>query len=351
MIYHITGDGVYSRQFYELMRKYREVISIPQHFVFINSVSKTTFSGRNTSTFFSFWSLFFFFIKLKKSDRVVLHSYNHPWLYILCFIFWWRLNKMAWVIWGYDLYFYNSYTISLKFRMYEFLRRKTIRSFGFIVTDVFGDFEIAREVYRIKGTYLDAGYPSFGLVGKAAKVEERASVINILLGNSADPSNRHFEMLNVIDQYADENFKVYMPLSYGGDAEYINMVISKGKSMLGSKFIPVIKFMEYEDYATFLKTIDVMICLHDRQQAQGNLWIVLSNGGKVYMNSNVSTFKMFKEHGLCVYSIGADWTESFDSFVSMPVRTREENNSKINEYFSLHKVVEKWKVVYKCMLK
>ena len=69
--------------------------------------------------------------------------------------------------------------------------------------------------------------------------------LNILLGNSADPSNNHKEVLDKLRSYATENIRIYCPLSYG-DRKYAQIVSDYGRLMFGEKFLALRDFMPFD---------------------------------------------------------------------------------------------------------
>jgi hypothetical protein len=114
--------------------------------------------------------------------------------------------------------------------------------------------------------------------------------LNILLGNSADPSNNHIEALERLLPFKGQEIKIYAPLSYG-DQNHANKVISQGKEWFGDKFVPMTYFMPFEVYLEFLKSIDIAIFNHRRQQAMGNSIMLLGMGKTIFMRSDVSHWR------------------------------------------------------------
>ena len=60
---------------------------------------------------------------------------------------------------------------------------------------------------------------------------------NILIGNSADPSNNHIDIFEKIKNFNFKNKKIIVPLSYPENYEYyIAKVIIKGEKNFWGKF-------------------------------------------------------------------------------------------------------------------
>jgi len=131
---------------------------------------------------------------------------------------------------------------------------------------------------------------------------KKSSTINIQIGNSADPSNEHFEMLEILEKYRDEDIKIFAPLSYG-PKDYAYKVKDEGEKIFGDKFVAMLDFMPFEEYLTFLGEIDIAIFNHKRQQAMGNTISLLGLGKKVYMRNGVSQWGFFDKINVKVYDI------------------------------------------------
>jgi hypothetical protein len=111
--------------------------------------------------------------------------------------------------------------------------------------------------------------------------------INILVGNSADPSNNHLDVLDKLEAHKNENIKIYVPLSYG------NQVIAEEKKRFGDKFIPRTEMMPFQNYLEFMGLIDIAIFNHKRQQAIGNTITLLGLRKKVFIRSDVVQWQFF----------------------------------------------------------
>lgn len=346
MIYHIFNYGVYAKQFYSFTYSNKVLCDIPQCFVLLNCKNLEVRTWNNVLLVSSFKNLFSLFYRLSEHDKVILHSYNHPYLYFLCFLFLKKIKVFSWSVWGSDLYFYRIKK-TLKYKIYEFLRRKTIPHFAYLLTDIEGDYILAKEIYHIESDFISIGYPFLGIRSIPMKtVEKPIGEISFLLGNSADYSNKHIEMLDALIPYRKMNIKIYMPLSYGGNIAYIKEIVQQGKYLFGNKFIPLLDFIPYNDYVNLLCKIDVMLSIQERQQAVGNIWIVLSNGGKVYLNSNVTTVATLKRDGIRVFDYKDFKNKSLEEIVSMPYDSRLENNKKIGSLYSEEAMCLKWLSFY-----
>ncbi|MFC6669723.1 TDP-N-acetylfucosamine:lipid II N-acetylfucosaminyltransferase [Marinobacterium aestuariivivens] len=173
----------------------------------------------------------------------------------------------------------------------ELFRRWVIPRIGNFITYVPGDFRLVKKWYGAKGTYKEClMYPSNVFVPIALTDVER-NIITVMVGNSADPSNNHKEILYQLTRLKDQEFKVVCPLSYG-DAQYAEEITAIGRCLFGERFIPLRDFIPYQDYVKVLSEIDIAVFAHRRQQGMGNIITLLGLGKK-------SICGMMLHHGIC----------------------------------------------------
>ena len=235
--------------------------------------------------------------ELNKADKIVLHGLFSSLLILLLFLQPWLLRKCYWIIWGGDLYVHSINRGDWRWRIKEWFRRPVIRGLGHLVTYVTGDVELARQWYGARGFHHEClAYPSNTYRPTELPVERHAG-LHILVGNSADPSNEHLEILRLLQAHSDNSIKVFVPLSYG-DPGYAETVVEQGKRLLGERFIPLRDFMPYNDYLKLLAGIDVAIFNHRRQQGMGNIIALLGMGKTVCLRSDTTSWQTLTGMGL-----------------------------------------------------
>lgn len=288
------------------------------------------------------WAKFVGYIKLIQllngADKIILHGLFNPKITSILFLMPWLLKKCYWVIWGGDLYVYQRSKKNWKWKIKEIIRRPVIKNMGHMVSCVPGDVELARQWYGAQGEYIEClMYLSNVVDPNIIKTTDEDKVdhsgFNILVGNSADPSNNHIETLEKLLPYKDYEIKIIVPLSYG-DWDHAQKVIVKGKKWFGDKFIPLTSFMAFEEYILFLNSIDIAIFNHGRQQAMGNTINLLGMGKTVYMRADVSHWRMLFDLGVSLNIIS-----DFSLELSSTSETRK-NSDIVREYFSSKKLVE-----------
>ncbi|MNF42841.1 4-alpha-L-fucosyltransferase [compost metagenome] len=125
---------------------------------------------------------------------------------------------------------------------------------------------------------------------------------SILVGNSASAENNHIDSFSLLHQIGVDDRKVITPLSYG-DARYRDLILIKGREFLRECFEPLIDFMPISEYVRVLESCGFVVMNHVRQQAVGNIVIMLYLGAKVFVRKECPTYAYFKEQGAVIFSI------------------------------------------------
>tara|TARA_B110000208_G_scaffold181337_1_gene231966 strand:+ start:507 stop:1646 length:1140 start_codon:yes stop_codon:yes gene_type:complete len=126
----------------------------------------------------------------------------------------------------------------------------------------------------------------------------------ILVGNSADPSNNHLDAFRWLHQQPfTSGRRVVVPLNYGGNEKYKQVVLAAGKEYFGELFYPILDFMQYNAYISLLKSCDVVVMNHLRQQGLGNIFMALAFGTTVYLQSSTTVSKELSKQGFAFMEI------------------------------------------------
>lgn len=268
---------------------------------------------------------------MKNAEKIILHGLFNNHLFYLLAVQPWLLKKCYWAIWGGDLYIRNAEVRGWRWKKNEIFRSIVIKRMGHLITYIAGDVERARQWYGAKGIYHECIMYQSNLVNPSITVEKNPSPeeagLNILLGNSADPSNNHIEALERLLPYKDKDIKIYTPLSYG-DQDYAQKVIDHGQEWFGEKFVAVTDFMPLESYLEFLKSLDFAIFNHQRQQAMGNTITLLGMGKTVLMRRDVSQWQFLN-------GLGIKLNDVQDLMLEPLERDEAQKNARIvHSYFS-----------------
>jgi dTDP-N-acetylfucosamine:lipid II N-acetylfucosaminyltransferase len=125
---------------------------------------------------------------------------------------------------------------------------------------------------------------------------------NILIGNSASLTNNHIETIDFLKKILTSNRKIMCPLSYG-DNKYGDYIESYGKLVLGDKFKSLRNFMTYSEYVNSISRCSHVIMNHLRQQAGGNVALMVLMGAKVFLNKQNPLFDHYKKLGATIFSM------------------------------------------------
>lgn len=259
-----------------------------------------------------------------KVDKVFCHSlfdievvdylYNHKDI---------LKNKSYWVIWGGDLY--NA-------RRDE--KNDYVRSnFKGYLTDF--DTDVAKDKYNLYNKNFYCIHAIFPITKKMIEntTKLKKDFIQIQINNSCDDST--LQMLDVLSRFKDENIKITTILSYG-KMQFKDEIINKGKSLFGNKFIYIDSYLPPEDYAQFIAQNDILILNQNRQQGIGNTIASLALGKKVFIRSDISTYKKLKDFNIKVYDTNKITDINFKDFI-------ENNNFKNNQTFAIKFFDENYK--------
>jgi hypothetical protein len=150
--------------------------------------------------------------------------------------------------------------------------------------------------------FLQWNYWTAGMDLLGAAPIESSSACNILLGNSATPENNHLEAMRLIADAAGHDRKIICPLSYGIPA-YASMISSEGKQLFGDRFMPLLDFMATAPYLEMLRSCSVAAMNHLRQQAMGNIIMMLWLGARVFLNHENPINKAMASLGVDMHDI------------------------------------------------
>lgn len=275
--------------------------------------------------------------KMNQADKIILHSLFDIRIIQILFFSPWLLKKCYWVMWGADLYTYQLSERNKSWYKKELFRRPVIKNIGHLVTYIKGDVDLARKWYGAKGEYHECLMYLSNIYKTLDVPDTQSDTINIQIGNSADPSNNHIEILDKMLPFKDKNIRIYAPLSYG-DKAHAKQVISIGKELFGDKFIALTDFMPFEQYLKFLGSIDIAIFNHKRQQAMGNTITLLGLGKTVFIRSDTTQWRFFKDKNIKVYD--SIKLESLDK------KEHLDNILKVKDYFSGETLIKQYSEIF-----
>lgn len=284
-------------------------------------------------------------LKFNRAKKIILHGLFDFRVVVILALMPWLLKKCYWVLWGGDLYRRRNSERNLRWYIHEFFRTIVIRNFKKIVTTVPGDYDLAVHWYGTKAGFKQSlMYTSHvsRCVDPATFELNGKSRLNIQLGNSADPENRHIEIFNHLKILKKEyDFQLFCPLSYG-NKDYAEEVINEGNRLFMDSFYPMEDFMSFSDYTRYMDTIDIAIFNHQRQQAMGNIIGLLSLGKTVYLPKEQTPYEFLTSLGITVYATDV----LLDGIKILSKENSVKNQLIVNQVFSRNKLISSWEDVF-----
>lgn len=260
-----------------------------------------------------------------------------------------RKGQLVLICWGGDIYDARALLaeggLHLRTRLTEFLKKRVIKSCNVFMTFACADIEILENYYGANGKQFDCLYPSNAHVEFLDNLKlqkKESSVCRVLLGNSATRSNQHMQALKILERFAGENIEIICPLSYG-DRDYADEVISYGKKLFDSKFIPILNYMNVEEYSNLLNSIQVAVFNHNRQQGTGNIEIISYLEKKIYLRSDTTTWKHYVERDQCkFFDVSSIDNMSFSQFQHIDNSDAQFNVDYFGKIWDINYVKSLW---------
>ncbi len=160
----------------------------------------------------------------------------------------------------------------------------------------------AKEFYDLPvGSSYPVGFPYDNICMKESNG-------NILLGNSASPTNNHLDLLHIIQAKKQSGQQILIPLSYG-DSKYANWLINR----IDRKNVQtILDFMPLDEYMKLFDSCSYAVIGSIRQQAMWNVFYALSRGIKVFLYKDSIMYKSLINMGYVVYAIDDITSNSFE---------------------------------------
>ena len=234
-------------------------------------------------------------------------------------------------------------------RLYQ-QKLQTMKRIDYLVLpkEDIAEYEFVRQLYPgitcefAPGVYSQ-NYDAANLV--PTKQYQQGEPLNLLVGNSADPSNNYLDAFGWLAKQIKKSarpIRIHTILSYG-DKINRDLVIAKGKAIFGDNFVPITSFMNRDEYISFLNSMDMLVMYHNRQQAVGNIMTMITLGKPVLMKGKSPIFQMMKEQGCSsVYDVIKVSLKQSESIVKNAIESRQENADIVRRIYSEETRLEDW---------
>ncbi|KEO73461.1 TDP-N-acetylfucosamine:lipid II N-acetylfucosaminyltransferase [Anditalea andensis] len=270
-------------------------------------------------------------LSLKQANsfkRIIIHYHNESTAYFL------EKNKIPfykviWVLWSGDLYntpFYSkpiyqpitnklTYVYNNRFnkkikeiikgllkREGTVLHRKSFKRIKFIASPFEKDVLEARNLFSQDFVHIPFAFLSVDeLFDRDLLQDLEVNGNKILIGHSGVPEGNHLEAFDIIKKFKI-NHIILCPLSYG-NLDYINEIRTKGNTIFGTRFEPIMDFLPKKEYYNMLSQVGFAIFNNNVQQGFGNVLGLIFLGVKVFLNPSNSIYFQFKQWGIVVYNL------------------------------------------------
>lgn len=295
-------------------------------------------------------------------DAIFLHSLS---ALPLRFFYKYKFKtKLFWFSWGFDIYQLPASRPLIPLRLYHNETRKVLRDIDkskhsiltrnfnltFIIEKiihqlykkVLSKIDYHSGVLSYESNLIKSKYKNF----KAAQVQFNYTDINniptynipkgnnILVGNSPAPTNNHLDLIPYLKKIDTSNRKIIVPLNYGGDKDYIEIITKEYKKNFGESFIPLLEFMPANKYFEIINSCSDAVFMLERQQAIGNISYCFCRGMKVYLSETSPMYEYYKNEKYRVYSIQKEFNQQ-NVQTSLKLEEMERNYTLIKSSYKM----------------
>ena len=236
--------------------------------------------------------------------------------------------------------------------MHKVMLRFTMRRLGGTINLIQGDRDILLQAIDMdKSKTFVAPMPNdplkhfdFYSIRENAPV---SSVHKILIGHSSFRTEDHIPAFHALEHLKNENIQIICPLSYG-DLKYREKILEAGKNIFGDKFVPILDYMDKEDYIKFLAQCDAGVYFTQTQQGMGNISLLLSLGRKVYMHpQSTAMWSRYKDELNYIFYPTTDLNNiTIEELVNFPEEYAQYNMKKAKEIREGNAEKELWEKVF-----
>ncbi len=155
---------------------------------------------------------------------------------------------------------------------------------------------------------------------------------DILVGNSATPSNNHIELFETLNGLDIDGRRLVVPLNYGIPA-YGEKIAQIGRAKFGSCFFALRDFMPLDEYSELLGGCGTIMMNHVRQQAGTTIATGLYKGAKIYLRNENIVGPFYRKMGMRLWSIQDDLNAESDIFGPLSEDETLRNQKILDEYW------------------
>jgi len=329
LINYLNGEmSVYPQIFLFISKPEDEAICALPNVFYLRNPHRKYFISNTMNVFRHF----------RKASKIIIHG--NPILYYF-YLFQFALKKTYWVIYGHsDM---GTKETNKERSLKNYIKKKVLGKVPAHITHIGGDSITANEIFGSGARLFYSPMYLTNVIDTTTynQIKSEDGPKKILMGNSTDPSNCHFEIFDMLLRYKEEDILIYCPLSYGPYIEYRDEVMRKGKELFGDKFIALTHFMQLDEYRSFLNSIDIAIFNHKSQTAMGVSTSLLAMGKVVFACRTTTSFESLTSRGFQLYDINQVINGEMLNFHDV-----SRNSDLIKKYYSMQGLRESYTKIY-----
>ncbi|KJJ65612.1 TDP-N-acetylfucosamine:lipid II N-acetylfucosaminyltransferase [Clostridium sp. FS41] len=269
---------------------------------------------------------------LNQADLVFWHGFIYPGRFML-FLFGNPkfLKKSVWVAWGIDLYNWKRTDKGLRHKVINALNYYCRCHLKAVIALLEPDKLYYKKIFPSKVPCYVIPYPiseeSFAAMDVYRNWNSRKNGLTFVqVAHNAHTFNNHLEILEMLLPYAQENMRLFLPMSYGNDwhtsnKQYGRNITEYVEDHFPNKAYMLWRLMPQSSYTEFLWNMDIAIFNAERQNALGNILKLLYMGNKVYLTPDGPLYSYFKEKEIEVFNTKEIGTIPYSKFIERSSNT------------------------------
>ncbi len=156
-----------------------------------------------------------------------------------------------------------------------------------------------------------------------------------MIGHSAYREDYHYDVLDMLARFSEENIIISLVLAYGDPPAYADDVEKYAVSLFGADKVEVRrKIVPFSEYLDFVASVDIWIHGARFQTGMGTLYLLLMMGKKVFLRNDTSVGKWLRQLNVGFYDVNDIPVMSYRQLIE-PVSDPEDSWKKlaiIDEY-------------------
>lgn len=273
----------------------------------------------------------------KQIDKILIHGIKRDFIDCLKYLKQRGDYKIYWIFWGYELYFtlgllgkykltdgtinpFSKKTYYSNNRLSYMVKRiyygkKIISSALKDALDIvdyfcfwsYKDYELLQAHFHTNMKYKFFAYMAYERTKDIVDIDELPAkgCKTIMINHQASNTGNHATLMKRIARLDTNNeYKKVVPLSYGSPLVR-KSVLDQGKKLFGTQFQPILEYLPRDEYFKQL-AVEVAFFGSNRQEASGNISILLRNGVKVFLREKNNLLQYYREKGYIIFSFEHD---------------------------------------------